>query len=371
MNPLKELLSAGQSVWYDNIERRLLSGGLLERMVAEDGLRGVTSNPAIFEKAINGSVDYDYSIRRLLEKTPGISPRELFFELAIEDIRAAADTLRPVYDSSQGCDGMVSLEVSPDLAYKTGRTVEEARDLWKRVSRPNVMIKVPGTVEGVEAVEILTSEGININVTLLFSVDRYIDIAHAYIRGLQTRLEAGLSISHISSVASFFVSRVDSEIDRLLDESNNQLAVDALRGKVAIANAKVAYGEFQKIFESGAFSSLKDAGAVPQRLLWASTGTKDPDYSDVLYVESLIGPHTVNTIPPSTYEAFRQHGTVSPTLAYGLPEARAQIEALAAFGIDLSGVTENLEIQGLDGFLQAFDALLAAIESKIEETANA
>ncbi len=358
-NPLRTLNAAGQSVWYDNIQRSMLTSGELARLIERDDLRGITSNPSIFEKAIAGSRDYDAQLARELARVPAPSARELFFALAVEDIRAAADLLAATHRASDGVDGMVSLEVSPDLAHDTEGTLREARELHARVDRPNVMIKVPATRAGIPAIEQLTADGIPVNVTLLFSVERYLEVAETYLRGLETRLNKGQPVAHVVSVASFFVSRIDSALDPLLAEQ-----APALAGKIAIANAKRAYALFRERFGGARFARLAAAGARAQRLLWASTSTKNPAYPDVLYCEALIGTDTVNTLPPATYDAFRDHGRVAPTLAAGLAEAEAQLAALAALGIDLAAVTERLEAEGVAAFEKSFVTLLAAIEAK-------
>lgn len=362
-NPLRELNAAGQSVWYDNIQRAMLQRAAtgrseLERLIAEDDLRGVTSNPTIFEKAITGSSDYDRALGQALDRGER-NPRALFYSLATEDIRAAADQLRPVYEATGGVDGMVSLEVSPDLADDTEATVHEACELWARLDRPNAMIKVPATAAGVPAVQRLIAEGINVNVTLLFSVERYLEIVEAYIRGLEERQQRGLDLRGIASVASFFVSRVDSALDPVLANRAPELA-----GGVAIANARVAYRHWQARFTDGRFEALVRAGARPQRLLWASTSTKNPAYRDVLYVESLIGRDTVNTLPPATYEAFRDHGRVEATLAVDPVAAQALLARLGQLDIDLAEVTDRLEREGVAAFAKSFHTLLEAIESK-------
>lgn len=376
MNPLQKLSEFGQSVWYDNIQRAMLGPGKeLDRMICEDDLRGVTSNPAIFEKAIAGSNDYDEALRQLVNAAPASSSRELFFALAIEDIQAAADQLRPVYDRTAGVDGYVSLEVSPDLAYDTAGTIEEAKHLAQRVNRPNLMIKVPSTREGVAAVEALIAAGINVNATLLFSVERYTEVARAYINGLRQRQRQGQAVSGIASVASFFVSRVDSSIDKLLDArlasvpEAEKSRVAALKGRAAIANAKAAYRVYKTLFSAANFGDLAAAGARSQRLLWASTGVKNPDYSDVMYIETLIGPDTVNTVPPATYKAFRDHGKPAATLEQGLDQAPAELAALANYGIDLAQVTQQLEDEGVKSFAQSFTTLLAAIDAKAKALA--
>ncbi|KAB2930812.1 MAG: transaldolase [Candidatus Contendobacter sp.] len=358
-NPLRHLNAAGQSVWYDNIQRSMLSSGMLARLIAEDDLRGITSNPTIFEKAIAGSSDYDEALRRELQRNPQQSSRDLFFALAVEDIRAAAEALRPAYDATDGVDGMVSLEVSPDLAHDVDGTVREARELFARLALPNIMIKVPGTVPGLRAVERLIADGINVNVTLLFSVERYVSVAEAYLRGLERRRAQGLPLDRIASVASFFVSRLDTALDPILAERRPEL-----QGTIANANAKLAYQEYLEIVSGAHFAALRAAGARPQRLLWASTSTKNPAYPDLLYVDNLIGADTVNTMPPATYAAFRDHGAVAPTLEQDVDEALAQLAALPELGIDLSAVTDQLEVDGVNAFVQSFENLLAAIEAK-------
>ncbi len=360
-NLLRQLSAAGQSVWYDNIQRSMLTSGMLTQMIAEDDLRGITSNPTIFEKAIGGSADYDEALRRELQRDPQQSSRALFFTLAIEDIRDAAKALRPTYDATDGVDGMVSLEVSPDLAHDVDGTVREARELFARLAMPNVMIKVPGTVPGLHAVEQLIAQGVNVNVTLLFSVERYVSVAEAYLRGLERRRAKGLPIDRIASVASFFVSRLDTAVDPILAQRQPEL-----QGRIANANAQLAYQEYLEIFGGPHFAALCEDGARPQRLLWASTSTKNPAYPDLLYVDNLIGPDTVNTMPPATYDAFRDHGTVARTLDQEVENALAQLAALPELGIDLSAVTDQLEIDGVNAFIQSFETLLAAIEAKTQ-----
>ncbi len=365
MNPLRRLQELGQSAWYDNIERGLLKSGELARKIDEDGLRGVTSNPTIFEKAINGSRDYDASLARLAEGPH--NARDAFFSVAIEDIQVGADLLRPVYDASEGHDGMISLEVSPDLAYDSDGTVAEALRLWERVDRPNLMIKVPATREGVTAFEHLIAHGVNVNVTLLFSVERYKDVVEAYLAGLATRLRRGQPIDRIAAVASFFVSRVDSLIDKWLDQ---HAATSGLQGHIAIANAKLAYAWYQEIYAGSRFDELRAAGARPQRLLWASTGTKNPAYSDVLYIETLIGPDTVNTLPPATYVAFKDHGKPAVTLTTGLDQAHQHMTTLAQLGFDLRAATDQLEQEGVESFAKSFTTLLGAIDTKMAALRN-
>jgi len=363
-NPLRKLNAAGQSVWCDHIHRGMLETGGLAAMIEDDDLRGITSNPSIFDKAISGSQEYDALLQRELRAHPGRSSRDLFFALAIEDIRDGADVLRPVYETTGGVDGMISLEVSPDLANDTEGTIREARALHARLARPNVMIKVPATVAGLPAIEQLIADGMNINVTLLFSVVRYEAVAEAYLCGLERRLTAGQPVGRIASVASFFVSRVDAAIDPLLADKRPDL-----QGKIAIANAKLAYRRYQEIFEGPRFAALKAAGALPQRLLWASTSTKNPDYPELLYCEALIGPQTVNTMPPATYEAFREAGKVAQTLEQDVDAAQAQIAALAGIGVDLKAVTDKLEADGVTIFVKAFDNLLHHLESKAAKLA--
>jgi len=368
-NNLIEVMKAGQSIWYDNIRRAMLETGDLKKKIEEDDLRGVTSNPTIFEKAITGSTDYDEQMRSLVEK--GASVNEIYEALVLDDIRSAADILKPVYDKTDGLDGYISLEVSPRLAYETQGTIEEAERLFKGLSRPNVMIKIPAAQEGLPAIEECIYRGININVTMIFSIENYEQVAEAFIKGLERRNAEGKTVDHIASVASFFVSRVDTAIDadleyraRHAETPEEKATLEGLMGRAAIANAKLAYQKFKEIFYGERFSKLKARGAQVQRCLWASTGTKNPKYSDVLYVDNLIGPETVNTIPPQTYTAFRDHGTAQPTLEAGLEEARACIEELTKIGIDLGAVTDKLQKDGLSAFTGSFDTLVESIESK-------
>ena len=358
-NPLALAHAAGQSPWLDFITRSLLDGEL-QRMIRDDSLMGLTSNPAIFEQAIADSEEYDAEIARILGDEPGIDNLELFNRLAIPDIQAACDAFHATWEASGGKDGMVSFEVTPDLAHDAAGTVAMAESLQARIDRPNVMIKVPGTKAGVKAFEEITAKGINVNVTLLFSVARYREIAQAWIRGVERRLNGGHSVERLHSVASFFVSRVDASVDKALAATGGD-AARALQGRIAIANAKVAYGHFANLFGSEQFAALKARGANAQRLLWASTGVKNPDYSDVLYVEELIGPDTVNTLPPKTLEAFRDHGTVEPRLLKGLADAHRQLSALNDLGISLDDITTELEAGGIESFEQAFDRLLEAL----------
>ena len=371
MNTLQQLKQLGQSVWYDNLQRNMLgTNGDLACMITEHGLAGVTSNPSIFEKAINNSQDYDAQLAELIGQNTNTSSRDLFFALAIDDIQHAADLLQPIYQQTQKRDGYVSLEVSPDLAYDTEATIAEAKRLAQRVNRPNLMIKVPSTREGIAAVEALTAAGINVNATLLFSPQRYEEIAHAYIRGLHQRNQQGLPVDGIASVASFFVSRVDTLIDKLLDDkaadaTDEQKEIIAqLKGQVAILNAKAAYGIYQTLYD-GTFAEIAAQGAQAQRLLWASSGTKNPAYSDVLYIDSLIGPNTVNTMPPVTYQAFLDHGKPAETLQLGISDAAGQLALLAELDIDLAAACQQLEDEGVEAFANAFNTLLAAIEKKM------
>ncbi len=371
MNALQQLKQFGQSVWYDNIQRNMLGPkGELARMISQDGLSGVTSNPSIFEKAIKNSDDYDEQLLQLAKQSDNPDSRALFFNLAIDDIQHAADLLQPVYQQTKGRDGYVSLEVSPDLAYDTDSTIAEAKRLVQRVDRSNLMIKVPSTQEGIAAVETLTAAGVNVNATLLFSVQRYEEIARAYLSGLRQRLQQGHAIDTIASVASFFVSRVDTLVDKLLDEKaasatqEQQVIIQQLHGQVAILNAKAAYAVYQKLYGEE-FADLAAQGAHSQRLLWASSGTKNPDYSDVLYIDSLIGPETVNTIPPATYAAYLDHGKPGATLDQGAADAAGQLSRLADLDIDLSAACQQLEDEGVAAFAKAFNNLLAAIEGKL------
>ncbi len=360
MNPLLELKQLGQSVWLDYIRRNLITSGELQRLVEEDGLCGVTSNPTIFQKAIAGSDDYDEAIRALLTAEPHTDASALYEALAIEDIRMAADILRRVYEETDGRDGFVSLEVSPHLAHDTEGTIAEARRLWQAVDRPNLMIKVPATPEGIPAIEALIAEGININVTLIFSLAHYEAVAHAYIRGLARCPDP----HRVASVASFFVSRVDTVVDRALEAIGTPEAL-ALRGKIAIANARMAYRRFREIFYGEPFAALRAQGARVQRPLWASTSTKNPAYSDVLYVEELIGPDTVNTLPPATLNAFRDHGQVRGiTLEEGLAEAEKALAHLKELDIDLEAITEQLQRDGVAAFAASFDQLMEALAEK-------
>ena len=360
MNPLKELLGQGQSIWLDYIRRDLIRSGELKRMVEEDGIRGVTSNPTIFEKAIAGSMDYDAALRTMLAQDPQAAVEKLYEPLAIEDIQMAADVLRPVYDETNGDDGYVSFEVSPHLAHDTPETISEAKRLKAAVGRPNVMIKVPATPAGLPAIEELIADGVNVNVTLMFSMSHYEAVARAYIQGL----ERCRNLAQVASVASFFVSRVDTAVDKALQNLGTAEA-NALLGKIAVANSKVVYRRFCEIFHGEGFAALRQRGAKVQRPLWASTGTKNPEYSDVLYVENLIGPETVNTLPPDTINAFHDHGRIpGSTVKENLADADGALSRLKALGIDLDAITEKLQQDGVAAFAASFDQLMAALEKK-------
>jgi transaldolase len=368
MPSLSELNHLGQSVWFDFIRRSLLTSGELKALVAQ-GVRGVTSNPAIFEKAIAGSQDYDGEIKALAQA--GLSVEALYEALAIKDIQMAADELAPVYRSTAGRDGYVSLEVSPFLANDTGATVAEAQRLFEAVGRPNLMIKIPATAAGLPAVTASIAAGVNVNVTLIFGLENYKAVAGAYIAGLEQLAVKGPSVrgghplEAVASVASFFVSRVDTAVDRELDKKGARDLV----GKIGIANCKVAYAEYRRIFSGPRWSELAAKGARPQRVLWASTSTKNPAYPDTLYVDGLIGPDTVNTLPPETVKAFIDHGTAAATLARDLDVARRQIQRLAELGIDFEAVTRRLQEEGVAAFAKPFQALLERIATKLKQLA--
>lgn len=368
-NPLVDLGQQGQSVWYDNIGRSMITSGELGRLIRDDGLCGMTSNPAIFEKAISGSDDYKGALHQLARAA--LSPLQIYEAIAIEDIRWAADVMLPVFERTEGVDGYVSLEVSPHLASDTSATVEEALRLAAAVGRRNVMIKVPGTPAGIPAIEELIAQGINVNVTLLFAQQNYVDVARAYISGLEKLLASGGDVSRVASVASFFVSRIDTLVDGLVDEAlpltdraERRVAMRALKGQVAIANAKLAYAAYQELIAEDRWQHLASAGARPQRLLWASTGVKNPAYRDVRYVEELIGPETVNTMPGATYDAFRDHGIASATIEAGVDEARDIMATLDTAGISMREVTDKLQADAVRLFVEPFDKLLAAIEAE-------
>ena len=359
--PIKQLVSLGQSIWYDNIERRLLKNGELAAMVEQGDIQGLTSNPAIFNNAIAKSDDYDADLLPLAEA--GKTSLEIFEALAVDDIRAAADLLRPLYDATNGDDGYVSLEVNPTLAYKTEETLSEAKRLWAWVDRPNLMIKIPATEAGLPAIRQAIAAGLNVNVTLIFSIERYEAVMDAYLSGLEDRAAQGLPIDGIASVASFFVSRIDVNIDKQLEALGTERA-SALLGKTAIANARLAYQAFKAIFGSGRFAALEAQGARVQRPLWASTGTKNPAYPDTLYVDELIGPNTVNTMPPATLDAFRDHGQAALTIESGVDVARHVFAELEELGISLAEITQGLEDAGVKSFADAFESLLNTISSR-------
>src|SRR6266581_2716967 len=368
-NPLVEVMKLGQSIWYDNIRRAMLVSGDLQKKIDEDDLRGVTSNPTIFEKAITGSTDYDDQLRSLVSS--GLSVKDIYEALVIDDIARAADILKPVYHKTDGIDGYISLEVSPRLAYETQGTIEEADRLFKRLGRRNVMIKIPAAQEGLPAIEEAIYRGINVNVTMIFSIENYGQVAEAFIKGLERRAAEGKPVDHIASVASFFVSRVDTAIDadleykaRHAETAEEKARLEGLLGRAAVANAKLAYKKFKEIFHGQRFADLKTKGAQVQRCLWASTGTKNPHYSDVLYVEELIGPETVNTMPQQTMMAFKEHGEVRPSLVENVEAARQVLRELAAAGIDMDKVTSDLRVDGVKLFADSIDKLLEEIASK-------
>ncbi|HEU4565872.1 MAG TPA: transaldolase [Gemmatimonadaceae bacterium] len=372
-NRLQRLHDAGQSIWLDYIDRPMLHDGELERRIRDDALTGMTSNPTIFEKALAEGSAYD---AQLAHAGGDRTPWQLFELIATEDVRRACDLFAGVYDATRGGDGYVSIEVSPGAAHDVAETVDEARRLWREVGRPNVMIKVPGTPEGAVATRALLAEGINVNVTLLFSLDAYRAIIEAYLSALEERAASGRPIDHLAGVASFFVSRVDTEADKRIDariaaaSEGEKARLAALKGKTAVANAKLAYALFQEMFAGPRWQALAAKGARVQRPLWASTSTKNPAYRDVMYVEQLIGPHTVNTMPPATIEAFRDHGEVRRTVDAGLDEARRDLAALEAEGISLRDITDKLLVDGLASFAKSFDTLLAGLERKTASLAT-
>lgn len=358
MNPLNQIRKMDQSIWLDLLDREIMNSGKLQDLIDHDDLRGLTSNPSIFEKAISGSSDYDQDIVTLSQKEDN-NPA-IFFDLAIADIQRAADLFKPVYDQTNGTDGFVSLEVSPYLARDTDGTIEQARELWKRVDRKNVMIKIPGTKEGLVAIRECLREGININVTLLFGLPRYREITEAFMGGLEDRLAEGHSIKEVSSVASFFLSRIDVMIDPMLKEKG----ADQLVGKIAIASAKKAYQIYLEMISSDRFKKLEENGAQRQRVLWASTGTKDPSFSDVLYVETLIGKDTINTLPMETIDAFRDHGKVAETLTQDISDSNNAMSELEKIGIDIDKITQKLEDEGIEKFNVAYEKLLKSIDDQ-------
>lgn len=358
MNAIKQITELGQSLWLDNLSRGLIKLGTLERLINDDGVSGITSNPAIFYKAISAGDDYADDLAQIKQAEP--DPERRYEALVIPDIQAACDLLRPVFDRTQGDDGYVSLEVAPRWAYDAAGTVAEAQRLAAAVERDNLLVKVPGTPEGVSAFETLTRLGINVNVTLLFSVKQTERIWEAYIRGLTARVAAGLDIRHSKAVASLFLSRVDTLVDAQLTEIGTPEAL-ALRGKAAVAMAKNAYRRYEELFKDASFTHLEQVGGRPQYLLWASTGVKNPAYSDLLYVESLIGTETINTLPDKTLDAIRDHGKPALNLALGLGEANTQLEQLAKLGIDMDSVGETLQAEGVKQFVTPFDKLMALV----------
>ena len=371
---LQKLHAAGQSVWLDYIDRTILTNGALTRQIDADGLTGMTSNPTIFEKALATGTAYDAQLSAAPE---GLTPWQLFELIESDDVRTACDQFRAVYEQSGGTDGYVSIEVSPNVANDVDATVDEAHRLWKLVNRPNVMIKVPGTDEGSKALRRLIADGLNVNVTLLFSVEAYARIIEAYLTGLEERMKAGGDLRRVSSVASFFVSRVDAEVDARLDamikdaDDASRSRLGALKGKAAVANAKLAYALFQQHFSGPRWEKLRAKSARVQRPLWASTSTKNPTYRDVMYVEQLIGPDTVNTMPPGTITAFQDHGETARTVDKGVAEARELLQALASDGIPMQQVTDKLLADGLASFQKSFDTLLAGLETKLRSLGRA
>jgi transaldolase / glucose-6-phosphate isomerase len=368
MGVLHELERLGQSIWFDNISRSMLASGGLRSMVAE-GLLGVTSNPTIFDKAISGSSDYDDQLRRLIAGRPAIRVEEIIQELMAEDIRRAADDLRPVFDRTGGRDGYVSVEVAPSKARDTQATVEEARVLWAMIDRPNLMVKIPATSEGLPAIERAIAEGININVTLIFSLERYREVAEAYIGGLERRAKAGRPLASVASVASVFVSRIDTLVDGLLDrraanEPSTASRTASLKGQAAVANTKLIYQAFREIFSAPRFDALRVLGARRQRPLWGSTSTKNPSYDPLLYVATLVGPDTVNTVPPNTYAEIHKSLKPALTVEADLPGAHRLLASLADAGISMDDVMRQLEEEGVSAFEQSFDGLLRNLEDK-------
>ncbi len=364
MNPLNQIRNLDQSIWLDLLDRQIMDSGKLQSLITDDDLRGLTSNPAIFEKAISGSDDYDTDIASLAENED--DDASIFFDLAIKDIKRAADLFRPVYDKTHGKDGFVSLEVSPHLARDTEGTVRQAQELWQKVDRKNVMIKIPGTREGLPAIRKCISDGININVTLLFGLPRYREVTQAYMGGLEDRLKANKPLDTVASVASFFLSRIDVMVDPLLEKKG----ADQLKGKIAIASAKKAYQIYLEMFSGDRFKKLESKGAQRQRVLWASTSVKDPSYSDVKYVEALIGKETINTLPMETLDAFRDHGKAADTLTGGLDQADKALMELKEQGIDIDKITQKLEDEGIEKFNAPYDKLLKSINAQKQKLTN-
>ena len=374
-NRLQSLQTQGQSVWYDNIDRSQLQSGEFQRLLTEDGILGVTANPTIFEKSISAGHAYDAQINQLLKNGKGVN--DIYEAVVIQDIRTVADLLRPIYDRTEGKDGFVSLAVSPELAHNTEGTLSEARRFWKTVDRPNLMIKIPATPEGIPAIHDALLEGINVNITLIFSIEKYRQVAEAYVSALEERNASGQDISRIASVASFFVSRVDTLVDKLLDEkvkatsdAAEQQRLKDLEGKAAIANARLVYQDFKKVFQSPRFETLKHAGAHVQRPLWASTSTKNPAYRDVLYAEELVGPDTVDTMPLETIVNFRDHGKARHSIEDDIAGAKATLDALENVGISYQQITQQLQDEGVKKFADSFHQLFAGIESKRQTIAG-
>ena len=361
MNHIKQIQDFGQRIWLDFFDRGIMNSGKLKKMIDEDGIGGVTSNPSIFEKAISSSSDYDEDIRSLIQTKRSYDV--VFFSLAVKDIKRAADLFKPLYERTNGLDGFVSIEVSPHLAHDTQKTIQQARELWKAVNRENVMIKIPATVEGLPAIRKCISEGININITLLFGLPRYEEVIEAYLSGLEDRVQANKSIDQITSVASFFLSRIDTLIDPQLKSKG----LDDLKGRVAIASAKKAYEIYKKLFFGSRFNALENKGAKRQRLLWASTGTKDPAFSDIKYVSTLIGPETINTVTLETLDAFRDHGQPSNRLEEEMDKATKVLEHLKESNIDIDAITQKLEDEGIEKFNIAYDKIIIAIKNKNTE----
>jgi transaldolase len=365
---LKKFNQIGQSIWYDNIERKLLNDGTLSGMVNRGEIRGITSNPSIFNKAISQSDEYDHEIESLTRES--LSKEDIYEQLAISDIQAAADLFRPLYEQTNGGDGYVSLEVSPYLAHDTEKTVSEAKKLWSLVNRPNLMVKIPATKAGLPAITEAIASGINVNVTLIFGLDRYREVREAYLAGLEKRVDGGKSISNIASVASFFISRIDSKVDKMLESLNVPEAItkiENLLGKIAVASGKLAYQDYEDTFgEKGIrFGKLKAQQAKRQRILWASTSTKNPAYPDTKYVNEMIGPYSVNTIPPKTLVAFLDHGVVDRTIDQDLESARKALDDLSSLDIDLDRVTQELESEGVESFAEAFTSLLNSLQKRM------
>ena len=359
MNSLRQLQQLGQSVWLDYIRRDLITSGKLKHMIEEDGISGITSNPTIFGKALAGDSEYDDSIRRLLRDSPGLGSAELFEKIEIEDLQMAADLLRPIYDRTDGADGFVSIEVNPHLAYHTEESILEARRLWRELKRPNLMVKIPATAEGIPAIEQLTAEGVNVNITLMFSVSQYEEVAEAYLRGIERNNEP----HKVTSVASFFVSRVDTAVDELLDELGTPEAL-ALRGKAGIANARLAYRRFKQVFDDRIFEARRIRGVRLQKPLWASTSTKNKAYRDVMYVEGLIGPDTINSVPPETIEAFLDHGKPRVALTEDEDGAEEVVGKLLAMEINLRSIGQELTDQGVEKFEKSYNELIAVLDKK-------